>query len=113
MRRGSVGERYMKCSRPGCACADDVDARHGPYRSLTYAVAGKTRSRYLSPEQEVIARRQIEAGRQFQHEVEDYWESCTRLADQQLDGSSATPDVAEKGGSRRASARRLKRKSAG
>ena len=30
---GSVSERYVKCNKAGCACADDTDARHGPYYS--------------------------------------------------------------------------------
>ena len=35
MRRGSLSERTIKCSKPGCACAHDPKARHGPYFSLT------------------------------------------------------------------------------
>src|SRR5580704_12479981 len=51
MRIGSVGERTMKCGKKGCACANDPDARHGPYYCLTKAVKGETRSRYLTAEQ--------------------------------------------------------------
>ena len=40
MRRGSLTERYVKCSKPGCRCADEAEARHGPYYSLTRTVAG-------------------------------------------------------------------------
>ena len=46
MRRGSVSKRTIKCGKPGCACAHDPKARHGPYYSLTQAVGGKTRSRF-------------------------------------------------------------------
>jgi hypothetical protein len=35
MRRGSVSERHVKCNKAGCACADDTDARHGPYYSVS------------------------------------------------------------------------------
>ncbi len=35
MRRGALSERYVKCSKKGCACAESPDARHGPYYSLT------------------------------------------------------------------------------
>ncbi|MGI8746300.1 MAG: DUF6788 family protein, partial [Bryobacteraceae bacterium] len=42
MRRGSLSERTIKCSKPNCACAQDPKARHGPYYSLTHAVEGKT-----------------------------------------------------------------------
>ena len=40
MRRGSVSERYVKCNKAGCACADHTDARHGPYYSVTRVVKG-------------------------------------------------------------------------
>jgi hypothetical protein len=40
MRRGSLSERYVKCGKPGCGCAEDPKARHGPYYSLTRAVGG-------------------------------------------------------------------------
>ena len=42
MRRGSVSERYVKCNKAGCACADRDDARHGPYYSITRVVKGRT-----------------------------------------------------------------------
>ncbi|MBV6430595.1 MAG: hypothetical protein IANPNBLG_00710 [Bryobacteraceae bacterium] len=95
MRRGSVGERFMKCSKPNCACATDPDARHGPRYSLTSTVRGKTQSRYLSAEQAEVAREQIEAGKQFQHHVDRYWEVCQQWADQQLDGPPAATTTAE------------------
>src|SRR5437667_357765 len=50
MRRGSVSERTMKCGKAGCPCQEDPKARHGPYYSLTRPTAGKTHSRYLSPQ---------------------------------------------------------------
>lgn len=58
MRRGSLSERTIKCGKPGCACAQDPKARHGPYYSLTQAVDGKTRSRFLTAEQAVVAAQQ-------------------------------------------------------
>ena len=51
MRRGSVSERYVKCNKAGCACADRTDARHGPYYSVTRVVKGRTKSRWLDAEQ--------------------------------------------------------------
>src|SRR2546427_8376372 len=63
MRRGSLSERYVKCSKPGCACAKQPEERHGPYYSLTRAVAGRTQSRFLSAPQAELVRRQVEAGR--------------------------------------------------
>lgn len=115
MRHGSVGERFMKCSKPNCACSVDLDARHGPYPVLTSSSGGKTKSRYLSGEQAAVARRQIEAGRQFQQQVDRYWEVCHQWADQELDGSGTaetTSEAVKKRGSKRASKKRLQRKSA-
>ena len=112
MRRGSLSERTVKCSKPGCACAQDPKARHGPYYSLTHAVEGKTHSRFLTPAQAALARHQIEAGQEFRAKLETLWEGCEAWADSQLQGSSAASIAeAEKGGSRRTSKRRSSRKS--
>jgi hypothetical protein len=114
MRRGSLSERYVKCSKPGCACAERAEARHGPYYSLTRAVAGRTQSRFLSAEQAVIARRQVEAGRRFREQLDAYWAACERWADAELNApAAASQEAAPKGGSprpsRRRSSRRLRR----
>lgn len=112
MRRGSLSERYVKCSKPGCPCADDPQARHGPYFSLTRGVGGRTQSRFVSDAQVELVRRQVEAGQHFRRQVEAFWEACEEWADAQLQGSGATT-VAQKGGSKRPwkvkSAKRSKR----
>jgi hypothetical protein len=87
MRRGSLSERMVKCGKPGCPCGEDPRARHGPYFSLTRAVQGKTHSRFLTPEQAVLARQQIEAGQEFRASLEKFWEGCEAWADSQLTGS--------------------------
>lgn len=48
---GSVAVRHMRCGKRGCACQADPPSLHGPYIQWTRTVAGKTVSRYLSPEQ--------------------------------------------------------------
>lgn len=101
MRRGSVSERTMKCGKAGCPCQEDPKARHGPYYSLTRPMAGKTHSRYLSPEQAELARQQIEQGHKFRERVEQYREACEQWADGQLEPSpAASKEAAEKGGSK-------------
>jgi len=92
MRRGSLSERTIKCSKPGCACAKDPKARHGPYYSLTHAVGGKTRSRFLNAEQADTAQQQIGAGREFRSRVDAYWEACETWADTQLDELAASSE---------------------
>lgn len=111
MRRGSLSERTIKCSKPGCACAKDPKARHGPYYSLTHAVGGKTRSRFLNPEQADLARQQIEAGREFRSRIDAYWEACETWADGQLEDLAASAEEAKKGGSQPTSKTKSSRRS--
>src|SRR5450755_724320 len=110
MRRGSLSERTIKCSKPGCACAQDPKARHGPYFSLTHAVRGKTHSRFLTAEQADLVRQQIDAGRQFRGQVDALWDACEHWADSQLADGSASSGEAKKGGSMRISKTRSSRK---
>jgi hypothetical protein len=104
MRRGSLGERFVKCSKPGCACAEDPAARHGPYFSWTRQVGGSTRSKFLSAQQAAIVSRQIEAAHEFRRDLESFWELCEQWADAEVEPQepSATEEV-EKGGSGRVS----------
>jgi len=112
IRRGSLSERFVTCSKPSCACRRDKNARHGPYLSLTRAVGGRTHSRLLTAEQAIIAKQQIEEGRQFRHALEEYWTVCEQWADAQLENlHEASKDEAEKGGSARRSPRKSSRKS--
>ena len=41
-RRSSVPERYIKCNRAECPCADREDARHSPYFRSSSLCVGKT-----------------------------------------------------------------------
>lgn len=112
MRRGSVAERSIRCGKAGCACHKDPKARHGPYVSLTQAIAGKTRSRFLTAEQAAVAQRQIAAGRKFRQQLDTYWEACEEWADAQLELSpEAASGEAQKGGSKRTSTAKSSRKS--
>ena len=90
MRRGSLSERMIKCSKPSCACAQDPKARHGPYYSLTQAVGGKTRSRFLTGEQAEVVQQQIDAGREFRGRVDAFREACEQWADTQLEEVSTS-----------------------
>jgi hypothetical protein len=112
MRRGSLAERYVKCSKPGCACAARPAARHGPYYSLTRTVGGRTQSRFVPAAQTARVRQQIAAGQQFRRHVDAFWDACERWADAQLaTPAAAAPEAAEKGGSPRRSGPRSSRKS--
>jgi hypothetical protein len=111
MRRGSLSDRMVKCSKPGCACARDPKARHGPYFSFTHPVGGKTQSRFLTAEEADLVRQQIDAGRKFRGRVDALWEACEQWADSQLADVSASSGEAKKGGSKRISKTKSPKKS--
>lgn len=111
MRRGSLSERTIKCSKPGCACAQNPKARHGPYYSLTQAVGGKTRSRFLTAQQADLVRQQIDTGRKFRGRVDALWEACEQWGDSQLADVSTSSEEAKKGGFKRISKTTSSRKS--
>ena len=48
---GSVVDRTSRCGNPNCRCHTDPAFLHGPYRSWTRKVAGKTVTRNLSDDQ--------------------------------------------------------------
>jgi hypothetical protein len=100
MRRGSLSERTIKCSKPSCACAQDPKARHGPYYSLTHAVGGKTRSRFLTQKQAEVVQQQIDAGREFRGRVDAFWEACEQWADTQLEQASPSSEEVKKNSKR-------------
>jgi len=107
MRRGSLSERYVKCSKPGCACAARPTARHGPYYSLTRTVGGRTQSRFVPAAQTARVRQQIAAGQQFRRHVDALWDACEQWADAQLDTPEATAqEAAKKGAAKKPSTRR-------
>lgn len=112
MRRGSLSERYVKCSKPSCKCADTQEARHGPYYSLTRASHGKTHSRFVSAEQSKLVSEQIDSGREFRKQIDAFWEACEQWANEELDrGDRVAAKAVEKGGSKQASKKKSSRKS--
>ena len=76
MRRGTLSIQYLRCNKPGCACADRPAARHGPYYRVVRVVDGKTRSRHVPAASADLLRSQVEAGQQFRKHVEEYWQAC-------------------------------------
>ena len=113
MRRGSLSVRYVKCNKPGCACAGDPDSRHGPYTSVVRTVAGQTRSRLVPAAKADLLRQQVEAGQEFRTYLEGYWEVCEQWADAQLEAPEAVSETeaAKKGASKKRSRRKSSRRS--
>ncbi len=56
---GTLLERLTSCGKPGCRCAQDPAARHGPYYDWGHMHGGKLVHRRLSTEQAVLLRSAI------------------------------------------------------
>lgn len=112
MRRGTLSTQYLRCNKPGCACADAPGARHGPYYRVVRVVQGRTQSRHVPADRVERLRQQVEAGQAFRQHVEAYWQVCERWADAELDvPAAAAQEAAKKGASKRPSKRRPSRRS--
>jgi hypothetical protein len=70
---GTLLERHLTCTHPGCACHADPPRLHGPYWYWTRKVNAKTVSRMLSPDQVDDYRSWFEAEKHLRalvHELE-------------------------------------------
>ena len=107
MRPGSLVGRYRRCGKPGCHCARDGAAGHGPSWSLTRAVNGKTVTRVVPASAVPTTQEQIREHRRFRGLARELVEVSERLCDARLvQSESTTPEDGEKKGSRRSSRRR-------
>lgn len=64
--QGSLRERWMQCGKATCRCADDPQARHGPYYQWSWSERGKTKSRYLAADQAAQCRDWIHNHRELE-----------------------------------------------
>jgi len=51
---GTLLQRTKVCGKPGCRCAQDPSARHGPYYEWGHMKGGRLVHRTVSPEQATI-----------------------------------------------------------
>lgn len=65
MRPGSLVERFRKCGKFNCHCADPESSGHGPSWSLTREVKGKTVTKIIPPEQLERTKAQVAEYRRF------------------------------------------------
>jgi hypothetical protein len=70
---GTLLKRMKVCGKPGCRCAHDVNARHGPYYEWGHMKGGKLVHRVVSPKQAELLRLAIDNYRNVQKLLRD-WE---------------------------------------
>mgnify|MGYP003543740123 CR=1 FL=1 len=112
LRPGSLVERYRRCGKAGCHCAGKAAAGHGPSWSVTREVGGKTVTRIIPAGAVTQTREQIAEHRGFRALVRELVETSEQLCDAKLEAGEATSDeVAQKGGSKKRSTRKSRRRS--
>jgi hypothetical protein len=75
---GTLLERTKTCGKPGCRCATDPAARHGPYFEWTHMVEGKYTHRIV-PKQQAQAMRRAIANYHTVQELLKAWEAQSSL----------------------------------
>lgn len=78
---GTLLERMKVCGKPGCRCAKDPDARHGPYYEWGHMKGGKLVHRTVSPKQATILRLAIANYRKAKKLMQAWEEETERLID--------------------------------
>lgn len=112
LRPGSLVERYRRCGKPTCHCAQPGDRGHGPSWSLTREVAGKTVTTVIPPEAVAPTRAHIAEYHRFRGLVRDFLDASAQWCEADVRATPAPADAgAEKGGSRPRSPRRLRPRS--
>jgi hypothetical protein len=115
LRPGSLGQRFRRCGKPNCRCADPADPGHGPSWSLTWAEHGTTRSRQI-PDGPPVERTQAQIAEyhRFKKLVREFLDTSQRLCDATLDASARdSSGLEEKKGSTPSSRRKSSKRSKG
>jgi hypothetical protein len=82
---GTLLERTKVCGRPGCACARDRAARHGPYFEWGHMRAGKLVHRQVSAQHAAALRHAIANYRLAKQLLRDWEVETERLIDAEQD----------------------------
>jgi hypothetical protein len=97
MRPGSLVERFRKCGKPACHCAEGGAPGHGPCYSLTHAVDGKTVTRIIPKGVAVEhTRQQIAEYHRFRGLVRELIAVSEQICDAQIPAANAPGQAAVK-----------------
>lgn len=97
LMKGSLVERWTRCGRPGCGCAQGK--KHGPYLYISVFREGRTRSVYVPQRLEGAVRRWVENARALERDVAEITWLNAALLRRARDGGRKRR--AASGGSRR------------
>lgn len=103
IRQGTLTERYRKCGKQNCKCAEDKAAGHGPSFSLTKTVKGKTVTRVIPKQAVDTTKSQIEQFKKFRQLSQEFVAVNEEICDAKLTEPGVKVDEAQKKTSRRCS----------
>jgi hypothetical protein len=78
---GTLLQRTKVCGKPGCRCAQDPCARHGPYYEWGHMKGGKLVHRTVTPEQATILQLAIANHRKAKKLMQAWEDETERLFD--------------------------------
>lgn len=78
---GTLLQRTKVCGKPGCRCAQDPSARHGPYYEWGHMKGGKLVHRTVSPEQAAILQLAIANHRKAKKLMQAWEDETEKLFD--------------------------------
>jgi hypothetical protein len=78
---GTLLQRTKVCGKPGCRCAQDPSARHGPYYEWGHMKGGKLVHRTVTPEQATILQLAIANHRKAKKLMQAWEDETERLFD--------------------------------
>ena len=77
---GTLHCRTKSCGKPGCACATDKNARHGPYFEWTRRESGRLAHTVLAPAAVDLLRRALKNNRRLRKLVRAWERESMRVA---------------------------------
>ena len=80
---GTLLKRTKVCGKPGCRCATDPSARHGPYYEWGHMRGGKLVHRSVSAEQAVVLEQAIANHRKAKKLMQEWEDETEKLIDAQ------------------------------
>lgn len=77
---GTIRETYLLCGKQACACANDDDARHGPYYLWNRKVNGKLTSKSIPKDKLPLYEQWLDNRRLLEALVQEMLEISSKLA---------------------------------
>jgi hypothetical protein len=89
VRPGSVSEQYNVCGKAGCRCKASPPQKHGPYYQLSYALQGKSTTRFVRKEHLVRIRKEVNNYARLRELIDQWIIRATELSDLRTQADSS------------------------